>query len=75
VNPFAEHPIADFPLLTRNRLLTCRATSPAWLALGVAAIVVAKLVPGVDLVFWTIVVVSVYRNSKLIAVAAEERCI
>jgi hypothetical protein len=34
----------------------------------------AKLVPGVDLVpFWTMVVANVYRKSKRIAVAAEER--
>ncbi len=33
----------------------------------------AKLVPGVDLVpFWTMAVVNVYRQSKRIAVAAEE---
>jgi hypothetical protein len=33
----------------------------------------AKLVPGVDLVpFWTMAVVSVYRKTKRIAVAAEE---
>jgi hypothetical protein len=33
----------------------------------------AKLVPGVDLIpFWTLAVVSVYRKSKLIAVATEE---
>jgi hypothetical protein len=33
----------------------------------------AKLVPGADLVpFWTIAVVNVYRQSKRIAVAAEE---
>jgi hypothetical protein len=32
-----------------------------------------KLVPGVDLVpFWTMAVISVYRKSKRIAVAAEE---
>jgi hypothetical protein len=34
----------------------------------------AKLVPGVDLVpFWTMAVVSVYRKTKRIAVAAEEK--
>jgi len=34
----------------------------------------AKLVPGVDLVpFWTIAVANVYRKSKRIVVAAEER--
>jgi hypothetical protein len=34
----------------------------------------AKLVPGVDLVpFWTIAVASVYRKSKRIAVRPEER--
>jgi len=34
----------------------------------------AKLVPGVDLVpFWTMAVANVYRKSKRIAVAAEER--
>jgi hypothetical protein len=34
---------------------------------------VAKLVPGVDLVpFWTMAVANVYRKSKRIAVAAEE---
>ena len=33
----------------------------------------AKLVPGVDLVpFWTLAVATVYRKSKLLAVAAEE---
>ena len=33
----------------------------------------AKLVPGVDLVpFWTMAVANVYRNSKRIAVTAEE---
>jgi hypothetical protein len=33
-----------------------------------------KLVPGVDLVpFWTMAVANVYRKSKRIAVAAEER--
>ena len=33
----------------------------------------AKLVPGVDLVpFWTMAVASVYRKSKRIAVAAEQ---
>src|ERR1019366_4604499 len=34
---------------------------------------VAKLVPGIDLVpFWTLAVVNVYRKSKRIAVDAEE---
>jgi hypothetical protein len=34
----------------------------------------AKLVPGVDLVpFWTLAVANVYRKSKRIAVAAEDR--
>ena len=34
----------------------------------------AKLVPGVDLVpFWTMAVANVYRKSKQIAVAAEEK--
>jgi hypothetical protein len=35
--------------------------------------ILAKLVPGVDLVpFWTMAVANVYRKSKRIAVAAEE---
>jgi hypothetical protein len=36
--------------------------------------VLAKLVPGVDLIpFWTLAVANVYRRSKRIAVSTEER--
>jgi len=76
--------IAVFPLFVEGAL----SPADDILDFGVAALLVhllgwhweflpsffAKLVPGVDLVpFWTMAVANVYRKSKRIAVAAEER--
>ena len=76
--------IVVFPLFVEGAL----SPADDMLDFGIAAVLVhllgwhweflpsflAKLVPGVGLVpFWTLAVASVYRKSKRIAVAAEER--